>query len=420
MEQGFKRLHRNQSLRIGSAGLQDDEKGGSVGQQPVKQDHYSVLGVAPSADQAEIRAAYRALMRKFHPDADPGSEAAERAREINAAYNVLGSPEKRAAYDETLSESRTIRFDPVAVPAVPAPVRTRVAAGGAMLIAMLAAAMIGYAIHPSWFSPLATEKEWAIEPSPDLTAMEPALSPGQSCAGPRVNDLVKQELFRRASQRRPDAAVQLQEIEASTVARIAVKDGARSGDCSGWLSLDIPSGVAVDGGRTNLNADVAFGLTQAGTTVRLATLTGVERVVRSLSSIGPAPKEPSADELAAVAIEPQPAAVKAPAPSKPRAVALSEAKAGKTQLVTPCSGLAGRTDRMLCGSANLESLDRQVSSFYRQSWSQADEQKRSVLLRTRQAFNERRDACASPNCMTSAYVSRLRQISEIMAGRPQP
>ena len=396
------------------------ERGGSVGQQPVKQDHYSVLGIAPSGDQAEIRAAYRALMRKFHPDADPGSEAAERAREINAAYNVLGSPEKRAAYDETLSESRTIRFDPVTASAVPAPVRTRVAAAGAMLIAVLAAGMIGYAIYPSAFSPLATGKEWVIEPAPELAAMKPASSARAPCAGPGVNDLVKQELFRRASKRSPDAAIQLQEIEASTVARIAMKDGTSSGDCSGWLSLDIPFGVAVDGGRTNLNADVAFGLEQAGTSLRLATLTGVDRVVRSLSSLGPAPREPSSDELAAAAIEPQRAALKAPAPAKPKAVALSDAEAGKAEVVAPCSGLAGRTDRMVCGSPNLASLDRQVSSFYRQSWGQADEQKRSALLRTRQTFNEKRDACASPNCMTSAYVSRLRQISEIMAGRGQP
>ena len=75
------------------------ERGRGIGERSVKQDHYSVLGVMPTAEPAEVRSAYRALMRRFHPDADPGEETAERAREINAAYSVLSNPEKRAAYD---------------------------------------------------------------------------------------------------------------------------------------------------------------------------------------------------------------------------------------------------------------------------------------------------------------------------------
>ncbi len=46
-----------------------------------------------------IQAAYRALMRRYHPDADPSVEAAERAQAVNAAYAVLGDPDKRARYD---------------------------------------------------------------------------------------------------------------------------------------------------------------------------------------------------------------------------------------------------------------------------------------------------------------------------------
>ena len=75
---------------------------------------------------------------------------------------------------------------------------------------------------------------------------------------------------------------------------------------------------------------------------------------------------------------------------------------------------------MICENGNLASLDRQLSNFYRQSWDRADEGKRGLLLGTRQQFNVRRDACASPDCLTTAYVARLREIGDIMAGRKSP
>jgi uncharacterized protein len=74
---------------------------------------------------------------------------------------------------------------------------------------------------------------------------------------------------------------------------------------------------------------------------------------------------------------------------------------------------------MICENANLASLDRQLSNFYRQSWDRADEGKRGLLLGTRQQFNARRDACAFPDCLTTAYVARLREIGDIMAGRAE-
>lgn len=64
-------------------------------------DYYSSLGVAKTASQKEIKAAYRKLARKHHPDVNQGDKSAEgRFKEINEAYEVLGDPDKRKKYDE--------------------------------------------------------------------------------------------------------------------------------------------------------------------------------------------------------------------------------------------------------------------------------------------------------------------------------
>ncbi len=63
-------------------------------------DLYRTLGVGRTADQAEIKSAYRKLAKKYHPDLNPGDSGVERQfKEVNAAYDVLGDPDKRARYD---------------------------------------------------------------------------------------------------------------------------------------------------------------------------------------------------------------------------------------------------------------------------------------------------------------------------------
>ena len=64
-------------------------------------DLYEVLGVPKTASASEIKKAHRKLVRKHHPDANPGdSEAEERFKEVQGAYDVLGDPEKRKQYDQ--------------------------------------------------------------------------------------------------------------------------------------------------------------------------------------------------------------------------------------------------------------------------------------------------------------------------------
>jgi curved DNA-binding protein len=62
-------------------------------------DFYEVLGVARDASQEEIRRSYRRLARSHHPDVSKEPDAEARFKQISEAYDVLGDPEKRAAYD---------------------------------------------------------------------------------------------------------------------------------------------------------------------------------------------------------------------------------------------------------------------------------------------------------------------------------
>ncbi|HET8645379.1 MAG TPA: DnaJ domain-containing protein, partial [Vicinamibacteria bacterium] len=63
-------------------------------------DYYKILGVPRTANEKEIKAAFRKLARKYHPDVNKGDKKAEaRFKEINEANAVLSDPEKRRRYD---------------------------------------------------------------------------------------------------------------------------------------------------------------------------------------------------------------------------------------------------------------------------------------------------------------------------------
>jgi len=63
-------------------------------------DYYEVLGVSKNASEAEIKAAYRRLALKWHPDRNKSPEAGEKFKEINKAFEVLSDPKKREVYDQ--------------------------------------------------------------------------------------------------------------------------------------------------------------------------------------------------------------------------------------------------------------------------------------------------------------------------------
>ena len=77
--------------------------------------HYATLNIAMDAPEAVVRAAYRVLAARYHPDRG-GSGSAARMQQVNAAYDVLSDPRRRAAHDAALRRQRCRRSGDGPVP----------------------------------------------------------------------------------------------------------------------------------------------------------------------------------------------------------------------------------------------------------------------------------------------------------------
>jgi curved DNA-binding protein CbpA len=62
-------------------------------------DPYATLGIPPSATRAEAGRAHRRLAKRYHPDVNPGREAAEEMRRVNEAWRILSDQSRRARHD---------------------------------------------------------------------------------------------------------------------------------------------------------------------------------------------------------------------------------------------------------------------------------------------------------------------------------
>ena len=80
---------------------------------PKKKDYYEILGVSKTADEKELKTAYRKLAKKFHPDVNKGDKKSEeKFKEVAEAFAVLSDPEKRAQYDRGGHDALGPDFDP--------------------------------------------------------------------------------------------------------------------------------------------------------------------------------------------------------------------------------------------------------------------------------------------------------------------
>ena len=80
-------------------------------------DHYATLQVDPSASPEQVKAAYLRQVSIWHPDRNPSEQATARTARINAAWEVLGDPARRATYDRRRKRAATA--SPSSRPATP-------------------------------------------------------------------------------------------------------------------------------------------------------------------------------------------------------------------------------------------------------------------------------------------------------------
>ena len=99
-------------------------------------DYYAALGLSPTSEDVVIRAAYKALMRRYHPDGNPSADAAARTRAINAAYAVLGDPDRRAEYDQSRAAGSWVEIPARPLSGLP----SGLFAAAAMLLVLVVAA----------------------------------------------------------------------------------------------------------------------------------------------------------------------------------------------------------------------------------------------------------------------------------------
>ncbi|HYE29526.1 MAG TPA: J domain-containing protein [Allosphingosinicella sp.] len=132
---------------------------------------YDVLNVAPEAEPVVVEAAYKALIKKYHPDQAAEAPVSRDAAAINEAFAVLKDPARRADYDHRLwSKQQALRL--AELQAGGAASRSRFAAWGGWIVAMLlACALAAVAVGKSLAPPPLTAAAEAAEPA---SAEEPA------------------------------------------------------------------------------------------------------------------------------------------------------------------------------------------------------------------------------------------------------
>jgi hypothetical protein len=277
-------------------------------------------------------------------------------------------------------------------------------------------------------------------------AMAPASDSTRRCGSQRTYDLVGRELFRQAAMTRGSDAAAFERLAGYAAVRVGAPvmkrrdEGLGTLVCGGRVSIDLPPGVAVVGGRRTLSADLEYALQPAADgSGDVVTLSGAEPIVVPLATLArvssgtaapsAAPREPTAPPVPTTAprptpdIGPPPAGTRVPpAPPPPPPVRAAPAPR-PTATANPsfnCGDARTFGERAVCSDDGLASLDRQMASQYSRASSAASPDQRALLSRTRGRFLGYRDGCRSNDCIADAYRGRMREIDDIMSGRWSP
>jgi len=250
-------------------------------------------------------------------------------------------------------------------------------------------------------------------------------SPEKRCASSATYDLIKRELFRRAAQLRGSDQAAYDKLAAYAVIRmenpVMENQDQASGaiNCSGSLSLDLPPGVQVVGGRRSLMSDIDYTIQPAAdASGDVVLLRNADAIIAPLATL-------------ARVVEPQEAPTEGNelAPAQPEEnVAASEtanlqpgpASSYPGRPSFDCANAHTKGEIAVCSDSGLSALDVNMAAQYRRALGNADDEQRAALQSTRDRFLAYRDRCANRQCIGDAYVGRMREIRDIMEGRWQP
>jgi hypothetical protein len=347
--------------------------GGQSGRFMVAPDHYHTLRVIRGAEDAVIRGAYRALVRIYHPQNNPQLYAEAHLQEINAAYEVLSDPLKRAAYDSIGIKGGTIRVqqgvsangdqlpreqmhdfgyawlaeDEAAgddsISGAPRPPRRSLAV---LATASAALAVIVISILASWHSAV------RLTPPPEQRAADRLATKTDDGSSPNVG---AEEPTREVPSNDPKLSSSGVDVQTALMpASVADRTFLRASRQSQRVMKRQAPGLVAKG---------------------------------EAHSPRPSSKTPAAE------------------PATPPASEICRTSPG---------GATGR-----CTNARLPTVERVAKGFAAQSMQHADWRKQQLILSARARAITARQLCRSEECVADAYVRQIREISEIMEGGNQ-
>lgn len=189
---------------------------------PALRSLYDVLNVAPEAEPVVVEAAYKALIKKYHPDQAVEAPVSKDATAINEAFAVLKDPAKRAEYDRRLwAKQQAIRLAEAQVASAGRPPRFVAVSGwliAGLLAAALAAVVMGKSVVPPRLSQVAEAAEIHDSEAPARAAAlkAAAAEAAQDRALPSSATVIARV---RAEQGVPEVPARLSAVHPSTARR---------------------------------------------------------------------------------------------------------------------------------------------------------------------------------------------------------
>lgn len=246
--------------------------------------------------------------------------------------------------------------------------------------------------------------------------------PEKLCSSKKTYDLIKRELFRRASALRGSDQPTFDNLASYASVRMdapmLTDENSEIGSvsCGGTLTVDLPPGVAAAGGRRSLSAEVAYTIQPAADgTGDVVTLTNADGIIIPLATLARTTQEQPVDNTVAAENEVVPAEPDvqvAPPPGSP--------SPGADNTSFDCGSARTAGEAAVCNDPGLAALDRRMSAQFKSAMADADPQQRALLTRTRDAFLRYRDQCPNTSCIAQTYRGRMREIRDIMRGEWQP